>query len=218
MNTPPSVRAVRRRLLLAVFVPTALCAALALYPPAWLARANFSVDHALLRFAGTEPPDGRVVIVDVDDRSLSTIGQWPWRRDVVGELIERLRAMGARIIALDIIFSEPDRGEGAAGTAVLERQPDDTGRSLSTPPDAALAEALRGGRAVVGYAFTFGDAASGSRRCNLTRLLSPSCSPPAWSGTLLSSAPPMRFAVCRALLRLPARPDSSTRLPTATAS
>ena len=30
------------------------------------------------------------MIVDVDDRSLTTIGQWPWRRDVIGELIARL--------------------------------------------------------------------------------------------------------------------------------
>ncbi len=122
-----------------------------------LTRVAFGVYDTLLRFADTDPPDGRIVIVNVDERSLSTIGQWPWRRDVVGGLIERLRAMGARTIALDIIFSEPDRGDGT-------RQPDG---ALPAAPDAALAETLRAGGVVLGYAFTFGEAASGSRRCVL---------------------------------------------------
>ena len=57
-------------------------------------------------------PSGRIVIVDIDDRSLTTVGQWPWRRDVVGQLVSRLRDLGAATVALDIIFAEPDRFEG----------------------------------------------------------------------------------------------------------
>ena len=169
MDTLPNIRAVRRRLLLAGLVPTALCTALALYPPGWLTRVNFGVYDTLLRFGGVDPPDGRVVIVDVDERSLSTIGQWPWRRDVVGTLIERLRSLGARSIALDIIFSEPDRDAATGGTAVLERLTDGADGALSTA-DAALGEVLRGGRVVVGYAFTFGEPGSGAQRCVLHAL------------------------------------------------
>ena len=134
MDTSADVRAVRRRrIILSGLVPTVICAALALSPPALLTRVAFGVYDTLLRLADTDPPDGRIVIVDVDERSLSTIGQWPWRRDVVGGLIERLRARGARTIALNIIFSEPDRGDGT-------RQPDG---ALPAAPDAALAETLR---------------------------------------------------------------------------
>ena len=104
----------------------------------------------MLRAAQLRPPDSRIVIVDVDERSLSAIGQWPWRRDVVGALITRLRDLGASIVALDIIFAESDRYEGA-------------GPGAST--DAALADTLRAGGVVLGYALTFDDPRGGPSEC-----------------------------------------------------
>lgn len=50
-----------------------------------------------------------VRIVDLDDESLARLGQWPWPRTRVAQLVERLAELGAAVIALDIIFSEPDR-------------------------------------------------------------------------------------------------------------
>jgi adenylate cyclase len=47
--------------------------------------------------------------VDLDDESLSRLGQWPWPRIKVAELVDRLKQAGAAAIALDIVFSEPDR-------------------------------------------------------------------------------------------------------------
>ena len=54
---------------------------------------------------------GRIAIVDIDDLSLSTIGQWPWRRDRIAQLIARLREQGAAVIALDVVFAEADRSD-----------------------------------------------------------------------------------------------------------
>ena len=48
----------------------------------------------LLRSARATPPAAGVVIVDVDERSLTTVGQWPWRRDVVGRLISAVEGRG----------------------------------------------------------------------------------------------------------------------------
>ena len=75
-------------------------AVLAVFPPAFLGRLDNAAYDILLRSVHTRPPGGRVVIVDVDERSLSTIGQWPWRRDLMGSLIARLRELGAATIAL----------------------------------------------------------------------------------------------------------------------
>ncbi|MBC7617946.1 MAG: CHASE2 domain-containing protein, partial [Candidatus Saccharibacteria bacterium] len=50
-----------------------------------------------------------VRIIDIDEASLKTYGQWPWPRTRLAELIERLHASGAAVIALDILLSEPDR-------------------------------------------------------------------------------------------------------------
>ena len=129
----------RRRFLLAALVPTLVCVTLTVFPPPLLTDLTSSVYDRLLR-TGTRPPGGEIVIVDVDERSLREIGQWPWDRSVMAQLVDRLRTMGARAIALDIIFSEPDRAPSGG--------------------DAALAATLRGARVVVGYALTF-DGAEG---------------------------------------------------------
>src|ERR1700735_5363947 len=50
-----------------------------------------------------------VVIADIDEASLKEIGQWPWPRTVVADLIARLRAAGAVAVGFDIVFAEPDR-------------------------------------------------------------------------------------------------------------
>ena len=50
-----------------------------------------------------------VRFIDLDDESLSRLGQWPWPRTRVAGLVDRLRQAGAAAIVLDIVFSEPDR-------------------------------------------------------------------------------------------------------------
>jgi adenylate cyclase len=54
-------------------------------------------------------PDVPVRIVDIDEASLAKIGQWPWSRPVVGELLDKLSEAGAAVVAFDIQFAEPDR-------------------------------------------------------------------------------------------------------------
>ncbi len=50
-----------------------------------------------------------VIIIAIDEASLSRLGRWPWRRNIHAELINRLSDEGARVIAMDIIFSERDQ-------------------------------------------------------------------------------------------------------------
>jgi signal transduction histidine kinase/CheY-like chemotaxis protein len=121
-------------------LPAILCAAGAVAPPALLIRLNDGASDLLRRAVPVSRPDPRIAIVDVDERSLAALGQWPWRRDRVGALVERLRALGARAIALDVVFSEPDRADAPADES-----------------DRAFADTLRGGGVVLGYALTFGD-------------------------------------------------------------
>jgi CHASE2 domain-containing sensor protein len=130
----------RRLVLVCGLVPTLVTAVLALARPSALSNLEFSVYDTLLRSIPTRAPSGQIVIVDIDDRSLSTIGQWPWRRDVIGQLVTRLRDLGASAVALDIIFAESDRQEEVSATT-----------------DLALAETLRAGKVLLGYAMTFDD-------------------------------------------------------------
>ncbi|MCI4661914.1 MAG: adenylate/guanylate cyclase domain-containing protein [Neomegalonema sp.] len=50
-----------------------------------------------------------VVIVDIDEASIRQLGQWPWSRDRLGQLVERLDQAGAAVIGFDMVFAEPDR-------------------------------------------------------------------------------------------------------------
>jgi len=50
-----------------------------------------------------------VRVVEIDDASLERIGQWPWPRSIIRDLVARLGELGAAAIALDIVFAEPDR-------------------------------------------------------------------------------------------------------------
>jgi adenylate cyclase len=52
-------------------------------------------------------PDRRIAIVGITDSDLATYGQWPWPRSLEARLVDRLKADGARVIAFDLLFTEP---------------------------------------------------------------------------------------------------------------
>jgi adenylate cyclase len=133
-----------RQILSHGFIVTVAVALLAAVPAPLFLLLDLRIYDTMLRGARLPTPSGRVAVVAIDDRSLSEIGQWPWPRDVVATLVERLRGSGAAVIALDMLLAEPDRfgprlpAEADGGT------------------DAALAAAVGKGRVVLGYALTFG--------------------------------------------------------------
>ncbi len=156
---PSNARAPGRWLvLLCGVVPALLTVALALARPALLTQLDRRVYDGFLRGLPASPQDSsRVTVVDIDERSLAAVGQWPWSRDIVARLVTRLREMGAVVVALDVIFPEADRFQRL-----------EPSRTDST--DAALASALQQGRVVVGYAFTFNDSTTAPASCGLTPL------------------------------------------------
>ncbi len=142
----------RRFVLLCGVLPALVIAVLSLYRPSFLSNLEYGAYDALVRAERTRPPGDRVAIVDVDERSLSALGQWPWRRDLIGGLIARIRDLGASTIALDIIFAESDR---YAGTGVT---PDQTLAGL-------LKAARPAGGVILGYALTFYNSSSVPAAC-----------------------------------------------------
>ena len=50
-----------------------------------------------------------IVIIDLDNRSLKEVGQWPWSRDTVSELLINLTNAGVGLVGFDIVFAEEDR-------------------------------------------------------------------------------------------------------------
>ncbi|GAA0588222.1 adenylate/guanylate cyclase domain-containing protein [Caenispirillum bisanense] len=93
-----------------------------------------------------------VTIIDLDERSLREVGQWPWPRTVVADLVQRLTALGAVVIGFDIVFAEPDRTSPALIQASMPGLDDDTRARLMAMPsnDAVLAAAISQSRVVMG--------------------------------------------------------------------
>lgn len=82
-------------------------ATLAAYPGT--ARVLERVDlliYDLLLPLQAPPVSDEITVVAIDDRSLETLGRWPWSREVHAQLIERLTAMHARVIGVDVLFLE----------------------------------------------------------------------------------------------------------------
>jgi adenylate cyclase len=106
-------------------------------------------------------PDPRIVIVDIDPKSLATVGRFPWSRDVMARLVDQLAGhYGTRAIGFDVSFPEPDT---SSGYTVLERL---ARRELKDVPgmetklaalrpeldyDGQFAKALAKGPVVLGY-------------------------------------------------------------------
>jgi adenylate cyclase len=89
-----------------------------------------------------------VSIVDIDDASLEQLGQWPWPRTLLADLLRKAGAAGASVVGFDVIFAEPDRLSPARlfppGSALPAGVPADN--------DAALAEAMAEVPVVLGRA------------------------------------------------------------------
>ena len=54
---------------------------------------------------GSRPVTGDVVLVDIDAKSLQSVGLWPWPRTLYAELARKLQGMGVSQIAFDVDFS-----------------------------------------------------------------------------------------------------------------
>ncbi|MBS0246859.1 MAG: adenylate/guanylate cyclase domain-containing protein [Proteobacteria bacterium] len=92
------------------------------------------------------------VIVDIDEASLKSVGQWPWPRTVLADLVTKLTRMGAAVIAFDIIFAERDRlSPAVAADSFRDLDPAMRAELAKLPDsDAVFAEAIRHSRVVLG--------------------------------------------------------------------
>ncbi len=70
-----------------------------------------------LKFLSRTKPvttDPKVVIAAVDEKSIDRYGLWPWNRRIIADVIDRLTAGGAKVIAFDMVFGDEDRNSSYA--------------------------------------------------------------------------------------------------------
>jgi adenylate cyclase len=118
-------------------------------------RLNLTMRHDI---------DSRIVIVDIDEKSLAAEGRWPWSRNRLARLMDRLfDEYGVNVVGYDVIFAEKD---DSSGLGVLERlgretlKDDEQFRSSlvkireKLDYDSIFARSIKGRQAVLGYYFT----------------------------------------------------------------
>ena len=115
--------------------------------------------------------DDRLVIVDIDEKSLTAEGRWPWSRDKVALLLDRLfDDYGVSLVAFDVVFAESEEVSGLRVVDNLAREFGDDPQFLRRAEqirsdldhDARLAQSIdqSGRRVVLGYFFTEANADS----------------------------------------------------------
>ena len=118
--------------------------------PDFIQNINNSLIDAAFLYRGNTPVDERIVIVDVDEKSLQALGQWPWSRNKIAKVLQNLSDAGAAIIGLDMVFAEKDN---SSPVNIAK----DINLSVQNLPDydQILAQTLASTPTIAGFTFDF---------------------------------------------------------------
>ncbi|HWU84047.1 MAG TPA: CHASE2 domain-containing protein, partial [Rhodocyclaceae bacterium] len=129
-----------------------------------VARLEAITYDSKLRLTMPNSVDERVVIVDIDEKSLAAEGRWPWGRDKLAALVNKsFDEYGASVLGFDVVFAEADESSGLMSLERLSRNAlrdngafQDILRNLrpQLDNDARFAEAIKGRRVILGYPFS----------------------------------------------------------------
>ena len=73
-----------------------------------LSRASNFLTDIKFKTRGVKLPKNKVVILEIDSPALEALGRWPWHRDVMAYLVDKVFVAGAKVVGLDIVYSEAD--------------------------------------------------------------------------------------------------------------
>lgn len=129
-----------------------------------LERLDHIIYDTRLRATMPRTLDERIVIIDIDEKSLDRVGHWPWGRDKLAALTKELfERQHVAVVGFDVIFAETDSSSGLANLQRLAEGPlKGEGRfkeqiarlAPSLDYDARFAQTLRGRPVVLGYYLT----------------------------------------------------------------
>jgi adenylate cyclase len=132
-------------------VALGLCILLRIYDPGPIEGVRLRVFDELQRIFPATWEDRGVRVVDIDERSLGIVGQWPWPRTTVAALLDRLTEGGAAAVAFDVVFGEPDRTSPSQVLQIWGNLPEISRAAGALPDhDAVFAQSLARSRGVLG--------------------------------------------------------------------
>jgi len=134
------------------------------YQLGFIDRPDAIIYDAKVRLTMPQSLDERVVILDIDEKSLGEIGRWPWGRDRVSHLVKKLFDQhGITLLGFDVVFAEPDESSGLKVLDALSRSELKDSAQYQTAlqglrpqldHDGRFAEMLKDRPVVLGYYFS----------------------------------------------------------------
>jgi CHASE2 domain-containing sensor protein len=163
------------KILFSGLIFTGIISSLYIYKPLFFRFLDLKLYDLLISSNLQDKPSGLVAVVDLDEKSLARFGQWPWPRYRIAQLLEKIKALGALSVGLDMVFPEPDR----TSLKVLQKEllqdlkiridlPDSPDQILDN--DALFSRTLSQGPFVLGYKFLFSSPGPSSKKCTLTSI------------------------------------------------
>jgi adenylate cyclase len=115
---------------------------------------NGALTNIKFRVRGPRAPNDKVIVVEADDQAVATFGRWPWHREVYAQLFHAIFSLGAKDLALDVAYSEPEERIPVEIYEAFKSDPKTTDRLKAAEGDPLLAEVIRNyrERIVLGYA------------------------------------------------------------------
>ena len=141
------------------------------YRIGFISQADGIIYDTRLRLTAPGGIDERIVILDIDEKSLAhpQLGRWPWGRDKMAAIVDKLfDKYGVAELGFDVVNAEPDRSGGIDAFEALARGPLKDSRDFqrefarlrpTLDHDRRFAEAIRGRKVVAGYYFNFDETA-----------------------------------------------------------
>ena len=146
-------------LVVAGILASLIMAGLYVVQPTVLRFLDYKIYDQLLRRQHTTKTSGVPVIIDIDEKSLAALGQWPWPRYRVALLLEKIRMAGA----MDMVLAEPDRTSPALLRQQIKKELQVNVDFQGLPKalednDVLLANVITGKPYVLGFYFNFSKA------------------------------------------------------------
>jgi adenylate cyclase len=133
--------------------------ALGLYPVRFVTQLDNLIYDARLAMTMPRGVERRIVILDIDEKSLGELGHWPWGRNLMAELVDKLfERHGVALLAFDVVWAEHDASSGIDALDRLARELPQLRTAYarlrpSLDYDARFAASMKGRPVVLAYYF-----------------------------------------------------------------
>ncbi|MBP1735684.1 MAG: hypothetical protein H6Q53_1971, partial [Deltaproteobacteria bacterium] len=162
----------KKSLFICGILVTVIMAVFYCYEPTFFHFLDNRIYDTLARSTNVSGASEDPIIVDIDEKTLSQFGQWPWPRYRVALLLEKLKASGASTIALDMVLADIDRTSPKVLRENMLRDLKVKINFSGVPEqladnDKALANVLSNGPFVLGHKFIFSSEKGSDGKCLL---------------------------------------------------